>query len=148
MTASQSTPAHNDHGLWTVVHEHVKTPTTRDGYLTVSLRDIGHIDSIAASGLMQQWARQAAFSLRGIRPRELVWLVMKDALFIADRELGLNGALNDNVLAILAGTYKGELPKFTVGMHSFFVQSRIAAWFDRARPNPWETLVAVSKRMT
>ena len=154
MTTSQQTPApyadeqNNDHQLWRVVREPVKTPTSRDGYLTVSLCDIGRIDSISASGLMQQWARQAAFSLRGIRPRELVWLVMKDALFIADTELGLNSALNKHSVAILAGNYRGELPDFTVAMHSFFVQARIVAWFDRVSPTPWETLVAVSKRMT
>jgi len=48
---------------------------------------------------VQQWARQARLALRGIHSRELVLFVIKDPLFIADKELGLNSALNNNALS-------------------------------------------------
>ena len=40
--------------------------------------------------------------------------------------------------------HKGELPNFTVEMHSVFVQARIVAWFDLANADRFGTLIAVA----
>ena len=164
MTLSQMTPAHfdndigddvvhahdfaddHDRALWTVVHEDIRTPLSRDGHLTVSLGDISRIDTIARSGIMQKWARQSEFRLYGIDIRELVSLVMKYALAIADEELSLASPLSENAEAILTGANQETLPDFMVKLHSDFVKTRIISWFDGVEPDSDEMFIALLRR--
>lgn len=135
VAASPITPVHfeNEWDLWTVAHKPVETPVSQDGHLSLNVRDAAHVDAIAASGIMQQWAQQAEFLLDDIDLGELVRLVMTDALGIADEALETELSLRDNADAIFAGTHQLSLPDVVVTLHQDFIQIRIAARFDHAR---------------
>lgn len=129
-----------------MVHERINLPLSGAGLLPVCLRDVARIDTIAGSGVMQEWARRNEFRLHGVDIRERISLIMKDALTIADEELDLPCPLERECRRHPGWHQQQDLPDFTVETHSSFPKMRIISWFDDVEPDSDEVFITQLRR--